>query len=109
MSGAPVNPFVDSTAVHTPARPTTTGLESGDAPPNPFSPIGYGHQRMAQAQWNAVNTVQQHGRPVSFEICTNKNETLNIFNARAEQFEMWHDRMVDHIAQTNPMWSTTLE
>ena len=34
---------------------------------------------MAQVQWNAVNAVQQYGKPVSFEIDKKKNETLRIF------------------------------
>ena len=105
--GPPANPFVDR-AMHTPAHPTTTGLDSGDPPPNPFSPIGCGHQNMAQVQWSAVNAVQQYGRPVSFEISRKKNETLRIFTGGAESLEMWHDRMVGHISRNNPLWRTIL-
>ena len=78
--GPLVNPFEVHGAVHSPARPTTLGLESSDPPPSPFSLIGHGHQNMAQVQWNAVNAVQHQCRPVSFEIRTKKNETLKIFN-----------------------------
>ena len=94
--------------MHTPARPTTTGLESGVPPPNRLSPIEYGYQNQAQVHWNAVNAVQQYGRPVSFEISMKKNETLKIFDWGAESFEMLHDRMVDQISRNNPMWRTIL-
>ena len=63
---------------------------------------------MAQVQWTAVKAVLQYGRPVSFQINRKKNETLRIFNWGADAFKMWHDRMVDHISQNNPMWSTIL-
>ena len=64
---------------------------------------------MAQVQWNAVNAVHHNGRQVSFKFSRKKNETLKIFPGGAEQFEIWHDRMFDHIAQINPMWRTILE
>ena len=64
---------------------------------------------MGRVQWNAVNAVHYNGRPVSFETSRKKNGTLKIFTGGSEQFEMWHVRMVDHIAQINPMWRTILE
>ena len=52
--------------------------------------------------------MQQHGRPVTFEICRKKSETLKIVDRGADAFEMLHDRTIDQISQTNPLWRTVL-
>ena len=78
-----------------------------DCPPA----VGQGPANPAQyhfAQTNAANG----NRHVSFEINTKKkkkNDTLEIFSADIDDYEMWHDRLVDHISQSCSMRKTMLE
>ena len=74
---------------------------------NPFSPVGQGQANPVQqgfAQANAANG----NRNVSFEISRKKNDALKILNANIDDYEMWHDRLVDHICQNCSIWRTVL-
>ena len=46
---------------------------------------------------------------MSFEISRKTDDALKIFNANIDDYEMWHDRLVDHICQNCSIWQTVLE
>ena len=75
---------------------------------SPFSPIGQGHLNSLQQQYIQCNAAHG-GKSISFEISRKRNETLKTFNASIDEYEMWHDRMVDHICMNNAMWRNVLE
>ena len=89
----------------TPERPTGMGLGS------PLSPVGLGHLNPAQQTFMRMQAAQGDTKPANFEISRKKNETLKVWTVTAgsEDFELWHDRMIDHISQANWMWRCLLE
>ena len=69
--------------------------------PNPFSPIGQG---IVNAPQQAFLRQQQFnvGHAPSFDIRRKKNDALKIFKGGLDDYELWHDRLVDHIARGHP-------
>ena len=90
------------------ARPPMSDPGAPRIGQSPFSPVGQGHLNPLQQHYVQCNAANG-GRPISFEISRKKNETLKTFNANIDEYEMWHDRMVDHICMNNAMWRNVLE
>ena len=42
-------------------------------------------------------------------ICRKKNESLKKFSGNLAEFEMWRNRIVDHVSRDNPKWRSILE
>ena len=99
------NPFgFPGREFQTPQRPTGMGLGS------PLSPLGFGHLNPVQQTFVRMQSAQGDNKPASFEISRKKNDTLKVWSAGgSEDFELWHDRMIDHISQGNWMWRCLLE
>ena len=95
-----------SQGTYTPDRPPAGYRGATGMSQNPSSPVGQGQTNPVQlgfAQANAANG----NRNVSFEISRKKNDALKIFNA--DDYEMWHDWLVDHVCQNCSIWRTVLE
>ena len=76
---------------------------------HPFSPTGLGQQNPCQTQFWRMHSAKNPGKPVDFEICKKRSDTLKIFDNTRDNYEIWHDRLVDHIAQNCMMWKSILE
>ena len=48
------------------------------------------------------------GQAPSFDISRKKNDALKIFKGGLDDYELWHDRLVDHIARGHPLWRQVL-
>ena len=69
----------------------------GPAPGGAAIPAGY------------VAPPMQPRPAASMEICRKKNESLKKFSGNLSEFQIWRDRMVDHISRDNHRWRSLLE
>ena len=92
----------------TPDRPPAAYHGATGMSQNPFSPVGQGQANQVQQSFAQTNAAKGN-RAVSFEISRKKNDALKRFNANIDDYEMWHDRLVDHICQNCSIWRAVLE
>lgn len=108
----PIPPSFSAPAAEpqTPLRPTT-GLPGAlpQPAPNPFSPVGQGTANPTQRAYWHFHSHHNPGKTVNFEISRKKNDQLKIFQGSRDDYELWHDRHVDHIASNCNMWNQILQ
>ena len=46
---------------------------------------------------------------MNFEISRKKNDQLKIFKGSRDDYELWHDRQVDHIASNCNVWKQIIQ
>ena len=53
----------------------------------------------------------RHDKPhaLTFEVDRKKNESLKKFSGNVGEYQMWRDRMLDHLCRTNRKWRSLLE
>ena len=42
-------------------------------------------------------------------MCRNRNVRLDIFKESTDDYDLWHDRQLDHISSQCSMWNRLLE
>lgn len=95
---------------------TAPGVQSADglwnspfyANANPFDGVA-AHPHRQSNFYNPGQSAWSGHQACKFEISRKKNELLYVYTAKAEDFDLWSKRMVDHCCRTTMRWRQILE
>ena len=111
------SPFGDEPRTPAAARPWATPGRHQQQPPRYFDPSAAGyHPSMPEA---GVRVGQGYVQPphaagyrtpaVTLEPCRKKSDALKKFNGSINDFQMWRERIMDHLCRSNRYWRDLLE